>query len=191
MLSQLEKKYRQFLYYSIALCKPHLFLCFCFLAGVLETHTGSRHHFLSIGLKHSTTDFSLLSLHKPNICIFLLIYVDDILLTSNDSATITFVINQLANRFSMKQLGSVHNFLGIKITKLYDMYFLSQQKYAISLLHQTKLENCNSLANPTCTKLPSMLQPDQHLSNQQLYRRIIGSLQYLTITRPDITYSVN
>ncbi|XP_020682117.1 uncharacterized protein LOC110099340 [Dendrobium catenatum] len=91
----------------------------------------------------------------------------------------------------MKHLGPVHDFLGIKINKHAQSYFLSQRQYATSILQQTDLINCNPVVNPTCTKLPEKLVTDSKLLDPSLYRRITGSLQYLTLTRPDIAFSVN
>ncbi|XP_028547409.1 uncharacterized protein LOC114578406 [Dendrobium catenatum] len=90
----------------------------------------------------------------------------------------------------MKHLGPVHDFLGIKITKTKDTYFLSQRQYATAILQQMNLASCKPLANPTCTKFPPSYSSDSSL-DPQLYRRSTGSLQYLTLTRPDIAYSVN
>ncbi|KAI0519346.1 hypothetical protein KFK09_006790 [Dendrobium nobile] len=91
----------------------------------------------------------------------------------------------------MKQLGLVHDFLGVKIDKHKQFYFVSQSKYASSLLQQADLTRCNPVTNPTCTTLPTNPMTDSKLSDPSIYRRITGSLQYLTLTRPDIAYSVN
>ncbi|XP_020698067.1 uncharacterized protein LOC110110784, partial [Dendrobium catenatum] len=56
---------------------------------------------------------------------------------------------------------------------------------------QADLLNCNPVVNPTCTKLPEKLVTDSKLLDPSLYRRITGSLQYLTLTRPDIAFSLN
>ncbi|PKU72082.1 putative mitochondrial protein [Dendrobium catenatum] len=91
----------------------------------------------------------------------------------------------------MKHLGEVHSFLGIQIQHSNNSYFLSQPTYTKSILESAQLSKCNPLANPTCTKLPPDLTPDPFLSEPTMYRRIIGSLQYLILTRPDIAFSVN
>ncbi|KAI0497662.1 hypothetical protein KFK09_020895 [Dendrobium nobile] len=91
----------------------------------------------------------------------------------------------------MKQLGEVHSFLSIHIDRTNHSYFLSQKAYAVSILQLAQLTDCNPIANPTCTKLPQEFKSDTVLSDPMLYRKIIGSLQYLTLTRPDISYSVN
>ncbi|XP_020687146.1 uncharacterized protein LOC110102960 [Dendrobium catenatum] len=91
----------------------------------------------------------------------------------------------------MKNLGDVHSFLEIQIDRTAHNYFLSQKAYATSILHLAQLSDCKPIANPSCTKVPPNIQPDVVLSDSSLYRRITGSLQYLTLTRPDISYSVN
>ncbi|KAI0498183.1 hypothetical protein KFK09_021424 [Dendrobium nobile] len=91
----------------------------------------------------------------------------------------------------MKHLGKVHDFLGIHITKPNNMYFLSQKQYAIKLLQQANMLHSKPISNPTCTKLPLNFPTEELLSDPNFYRQITGSLQYLTLTRPDIAYSVN
>ncbi|PKU80918.1 Retrovirus-related Pol polyprotein from transposon TNT 1-94 [Dendrobium catenatum] len=146
---------------------------------------------VSLGFSHSTSDPSLLILTKGNIKLFLLIYVDDILLTGNDPTALNNTINQLQQQFRMKILGPVSSFLGISITRTQDSYFLGQKLYAQSILQTAKLEACKPLSNPTCTKLPQVFSSDPVLDDPVMYRRITGSLQYLTLTRPDISFSVN
>ncbi|PKU61149.1 Retrovirus-related Pol polyprotein from transposon TNT 1-94 [Dendrobium catenatum] len=146
---------------------------------------------VSIGFYHSNADPSLMIFKQNNTCLYLLMYVDDLLITGNNHKDISTVIDKLSQQFTMKHLGQVHEFLGIKIDRSTNTYFLSQRKYTESILHQARLTNCKSLANPNCTKLPSNLQEDPVLSDPTTYRRIIGSLQYLVLTRPNIAYSIN
>ncbi|KAI0500262.1 hypothetical protein KFK09_018472 [Dendrobium nobile] len=146
---------------------------------------------VSMGFVHSSADPSFLILHQQNIHIYLLIYVDDILITGNDNKAIHNTLTILGNKFAMKNLGEAHNFLGIKIDRYAQHFFLSQQNYALSIIKSANLSKCNKLSNPSCTKLPVDIQPDEHLSDPTTYRQITGSLQYLTLTRPDIAYSVN
>ncbi|PKU76067.1 Retrovirus-related Pol polyprotein from transposon TNT 1-94 [Dendrobium catenatum] len=146
---------------------------------------------LSIGFTHSKSDSSLFIFRKQNITLFLLVYVDDILFTGNDANAISNIIHQLHGKFAMKQLGRANSFLGIQIRKETDKYFLSQETYARSLLQMAQLTRCNSLSNPTCTKLPKDFQPDPILGDPTMYRKLTGALQYLCLTRPDIAYSVN
>ncbi|PKU83657.1 putative mitochondrial protein [Dendrobium catenatum] len=108
-----------------------------------------------------------------------------------DSNAIINLLQQLHTRFTMKHLGTTNQFLGIHIKALSDKYFLSQSAYALSLLKQTNLCNCNSLANPSSTKQPTQISADDMLPDATTYRSITGALQYLTIIRPDISHAVN
>ncbi|KAI0510265.1 hypothetical protein KFK09_010866 [Dendrobium nobile] len=148
-------------------------------------------HLISLGFSHSKSDSSLLIRKQPSSTIFLLIYVDDILITGNNSSAIFDLLQKLNQTFAMKHLGTAHSFLGINITTKPNQYFLSQPQYAKSILQQAGMSSSNSLANPNCTKLPQQFGNDPILSDPQNYRKITGSLLYLTITRPDISYSVN
>ncbi|PKU84334.1 putative mitochondrial protein [Dendrobium catenatum] len=111
--------------------------------------------------------------------------------TGNDSNAIDNLLQQLHTRFTMKHLGKANQFLGIHIKSLPDKYFLSQSTYALSLLKQTDLCNCNALKNPSTTKIPQLSGNDELLPDASTYRSITGALQYLTITRPDISHAVN
>ncbi|PKU64658.1 Retrovirus-related Pol polyprotein from transposon TNT 1-94 [Dendrobium catenatum] len=156
-----------------------------------QWYTTFTSYLLQLGFKHSQADPSLLSLHRKHIHIYLLVYVDDILLTGNDPSAIKTLVAQLQSQFTMKNLGNAHHFLGIKIDSSPDKYFLSQTRYAQSILKLAELQKCNSVANPLSTKLPGISPTDQPCFSDSSYRRIIGSLQYLTLTRPDIAYAVN
>ncbi|XP_020680375.1 uncharacterized protein LOC110098020 [Dendrobium catenatum] len=144
---------------------------------------------VSLGFSHSKSDPSLLIYNKDKARIFLLVYVDDILITGNNNDVINEILAQLNKAFSMKHLGTVNEFLGLSIQRYTKGFFLSQQKYASQILQQANLSACNPLSNPTCTKLPNDIQPD--CNDVNMYRSLTGSLQYLTITRPDIAFSVN
>ncbi|XP_020677779.1 uncharacterized protein LOC110096260 [Dendrobium catenatum] len=122
---------------------------------------------------------------------FLLVYIDDILITGNNESAISNLLINLNSQFSMKHLGPASQFFGISIQSTKDTYFLSQSAYALSILQQTNLAKCNSLSNPSVTKQPSNFKPDNTISDATVYRRITRGLQYLTITRPDIAHSVN
>ncbi|PKU79316.1 Retrovirus-related Pol polyprotein from transposon TNT 1-94 [Dendrobium catenatum] len=156
-----------------------------------QWYTTFTNHLLTSGFQHSRADPSLLIYRRRDIQIFLLVYVDDILITGNNEPEISKLLINLNTQFSMKHLGPASQFLGISIQSTKDKYFLSQSTYALSLLQQTNLVKCNSLSNPSVTKQPSNFNLDNTISDANVYRRITGGLQYLTITRPDIAHSVN
>ncbi|XP_020674562.2 uncharacterized protein LOC110093877 [Dendrobium catenatum] len=129
--------------------------------------------------------------HQNKVRIYLLVYVDDILLTGNNTQAMNDLVGKLKSKFTMKHLGLAHQFLGIKIDRYPDKYFLSQSLYAKSILQMAELPKCNSVANPSITKPAALSPPPTPIFDAVLYRRLIGALQYLTLTHPDISYAVN
>ena len=89
----------------------------------------------------------------------------------------------------MTDLGPLNYFLGISVTRDSSGLFLSQKKYAIEVLERAHMVNCNPSRTPVDTE--SKLGDDgDPVSDPTLYRSLAGSLQYLTFTRPDISYAV-
>ncbi|KAL5558649.1 hypothetical protein UlMin_034860 [Ulmus minor] len=101
--------------------------------------------------------------------------------TSDDIDGISVLKIELARQFEMKDLGSLRYFLDIEVAYSPKGYLLSQSKYAADILEWARLTD-NKIYSSS-DGLP--------LSNPTLYCTIVGSLVYLTITRPDITYVVH
>ena len=129
-------------------------------------------------------------LHSPHGTIVLLPYVDDIILTGSNEHFLESFVRQLSSEFAMKDLGPLHYFLGIEVVPTPTGLFLSQGKYAQDLLQRAHMSDCNAISTPMALK-----SNINHLSdafpNPSLYRSIVGALQYLIITRPDLSYAVN
>lgn len=147
---------------------------------------------LEYGFKCSTADPSLFVYHNNGKSIILLLYVDDIILTGSDNNQIQQLIQDLSLQFSMKDLGSLHYFLGIQVESTPNGLFLHQRKYAEEILSQAGMLECN----PMPTLLPLQLFSDAPSSKvlfpqPSYFRSLAGKLQYLTITRPDIQFAVN
>jgi len=146
---------------------------------------------LSLRFTESKVDYSLFLFHESNVHIFLLVYVDDIIVTGNSLHAITNLITQLQQSFAMKDLAPSHYFLGIHVQHLPHGLHLSQSKYILDMLARAKMTN----AKPAKTPLPAGSQLSQHdgdpLNNASEYRHLVGALQYCTLTRPDISFAVN
>ncbi|GJT11118.1 ribonuclease H-like domain-containing protein [Tanacetum coccineum] len=97
------------------------------------------------------------------------------------------IIASLHAEFSMTDLGPLNYFLGVSVTRNTSGMFLSQQKYATKVLERAGMLTCNPCRTlvDTDSKLAATGDP---VSNPTLYRTLVGALQYLTFTRPDITY---
>jgi hypothetical protein len=91
----------------------------------------------------------------------------------------------------MKYLGLMHYFLGIEVWKSLEKIFLNQGKYAVEILKRFDMLECKSMNTTMETKLKLLVDTTSELVDAMLYRQIIGSLMYLTNTRPDICFVVN
>ncbi|GJV99684.1 ribonuclease H-like domain-containing protein [Tanacetum coccineum] len=120
---------------------------------------------------------------------YLLLYVDDIVLTASSETLLRKIIASLHQEFSMTDLGSLNYFLGILVTRDSSGLFLSQRKYVVETLERAHMVNFNPCRTPVDTE--SKLGDDgDPVSDPTLYQSLVGSLQYLTFTRHDISYVV-
>ncbi|GJV04842.1 ribonuclease H-like domain-containing protein [Tanacetum coccineum] len=99
------------------------------------------------------------------------------------------IIRSLHQEFAMTNLGPLNYFIGISVTRDPSGLFLSQNKYAIEVLERAHIFNCNPTRTPVDTESKLRIDGDP-VSDPTLYRSLPGSLQYLTFTRPDISYAV-
>jgi hypothetical protein len=143
----------------------------------------------TLGFIPSRSDYSLFVYHSNNQIAYLLLYVDDIVLTASSTTFLTHIISLLQNEFSMTDLGSLHHFLGIAVTRDSSGLFLSQRQYSIDLLTRAGMLDCQPSRTPVDTSSKFSSEGDV-FPDPTLYRSITGALQYLTITRPDLSYAV-
>ncbi|GJU64655.1 ribonuclease H-like domain-containing protein [Tanacetum coccineum] len=166
-----------------------------FLNGDLS-ETVYMHHLLVLltigyatraGFYHSRCDSLLFIYRQGSQVAYLLIYVDDIILTASCPALLQQIIGSLNNEFDMTDLGTLNYFLGISADRTPTGLFLSQKKYALQLLEHAHMVHCNPSRTPvdTGSKLGLEGVPVQ---DPTLYRSLAGGLQYLTFTRPDLSY---
>ncbi|PKU83709.1 Retrovirus-related Pol polyprotein from transposon TNT 1-94 [Dendrobium catenatum] len=146
---------------------------------------------LARGFRFSRSDPSLLIFTIQNIQIFFLIYVDDILVTGNDSQAIQALLKDLRTTFALKQLGDIALFLGIQTIRTPEGFFLTQHHYAEKILKEFNFMDCKPAPTPSIIKSKQQPPDLQLLPDSATYRRIAGSLQYLSITRPDIAFATN
>ncbi|PKU70208.1 Retrovirus-related Pol polyprotein from transposon TNT 1-94 [Dendrobium catenatum] len=144
----------------------------------------------SLGFSFSKSDPSLLLYKHNGIQIYMLLYVDDILISGNNHSSISSLITKLQQNFSLKELGPVSFFLGIQVLHKPNGYFLHQGQYAQEILQSAGLLECQPSQTPIALK-PVLTSSNFLDSDPKKYRQITGSLQYLTITRPDIAYTTN
>ncbi|XP_014491791.1 uncharacterized protein LOC106754289, partial [Vigna radiata var. radiata] len=110
--------------------------------------------------------------------------------TGNDITRITQLKNHLFNHFQTKDLGRLKYFLGIEVAQSKEGVIISQRKYALDILEETGLTNCKPIDSPMDSNQKLMRDQGEPFSDPERYRRLVGKLIYLTITRPDLSYPV-
>nr|GEV39508.1 aluminum-activated malate transporter 13-like [Tanacetum cinerariifolium] len=109
----------------------------------------------------------------------------------NNKGTIDNIICQLGSAFALKDLGPLNYFLGIEIVPHVSDILLSQKKYILELLQSAGLVNCNPVSSPMVTSSSLSLDDNIAFSNLVKYLQVVGSLQYVTLSRPDTAFAVN
>lgn len=106
----------------------------------------------SLGFSGSKTDTSLFVYHRGAHTAYLLLYVDDILITASSPEFLASTITALQHELDMKDMCHLHYFLGISIQRCSSGMFLSQQKYASEIIARANMSDCNPCNTPVDTK---------------------------------------
>ncbi|KAD3338470.1 hypothetical protein E3N88_06134 [Mikania micrantha] len=145
---------------------------------------------VTYGFTCSRADTSLFVFNQGDCLMYLLVYVDDLILTGNKPVMLSNFISRLHQEFAIKDLGSLNYFLGLEVMHTENGLFLSQAKYALDILTRAGLVDVKPVSTPLATT-DAFTSDGTPYSNPTFYRSIVGALQYLTITRPDLAYAVN
>jgi hypothetical protein len=142
------------------------------------------------GFTQSKADYSLFTCRKGKTFTALLIYVDDILITGNDVNAIAALKQFLHSHCRNKYLGDLKYFLGIEVSRSKKGISISQRKYTMEILKDGGFLGAKPVSFPMEQNM-KLSDSGELLKDPSQYRRLVGRLIYLTITRPDITYSVH
>jgi hypothetical protein len=104
-----------------------------------------------LGFKSSKANTSLFYFHQENISMFVLVYVDDIIVASSSQQATKHLLHQLSQEFTIKDLGDLHYFLGIEVHKVSNGIILTQDKYASDLLQKVGIRDCKPVNSPMST----------------------------------------
>eukprot|EP00253_Pinus_taeda_P031315 PITA_31315 len=129
--------------------------------------------------------------HKVGkIVVYLVVYVDDILMTGNNESYIASIKKELRKGFEMTDLGYVHYYLGIEVTQHPKSIFLSQKKYIGAMLNRFGMIECNPLTTPMEENIKLTSIEGKEFEDATKYKQFVGSLIYLTTTRLEILFDV-
>jgi hypothetical protein len=125
---------------------------------------------------NSVNDTSLFILKHHGHLLYLLVYVDDIIITGDDEHAVDLLVQNLAKRFLLMDLGSLTYFLGMEIQSHPHRLVLSQHRYIQDLLHHTNMSNSRPVATPLPPGPPPTLTMGELLLDPSEYRTTVGSL---------------
>ncbi|PNX89752.1 putative copia-type protein [Trifolium pratense] len=146
---------------------------------------------LSYGFKECQADHSLFTYADGSVFLAILVYVDDLVIAGNDSFACAKFKEYLSNCFHMKDLGVLKYFLGLELARGSSGMFMCQQKYTLDILDECGMLACKPSSFPMEQNHRLALATGPSFSDPSKYRRLVGRLIYLTITRPEITYAVH
>nr|GEV60494.1 hypothetical protein [Tanacetum cinerariifolium] len=144
---------------------------------------------VSLGYVQSKHDYSLFVKAQGKTFTTVLVYVDDMLLTGNSQSKILNHKNCLDKKFTINDIGLAKYFLGIELYKTDTRMHLNQMKYIFDLLTYAGLTGAKPSPFPLLTQLKLSFDKGTPLKDAGVFKRLIGRLLYLTMTRPDISYA--
>lgn len=142
----------------------------------------------SFGFTQSAHDHCLFTTGSGDSFLALLVYVDDVLIAGPNEDEIIRLKRFLDDKFTIKDLGAARYFLGMEIARGDTGIYISQRKYILDMLDRAGLLGCKAVSTP----LPCGVQltgDNDPFPDADQYRRIVGQLLYLNLTRPDISFA--
>lgn len=150
---------------------------------------------LSLGFIQTHSDHTCFLKHADALFLCVIVYVDDIVICCNNDSEVALLKSQLKDHFKLRDLGPMKYFLGLDIARSSDGIHVCQRKYSLDFLADTGLLGCKPSSVPMDPSLKLTSDPKVNPSDlpvdAEAYRRLVGRLMYLQITRPDLTFAVN
>ncbi|XP_020421259.1 uncharacterized protein LOC109949598 [Prunus persica] len=152
-----------------------------FLNGVLKEEAG---------FKKSPSEATLyIKTDEGSGILIVSLYVDDIVYTGSCVKMLEEFKNDMMKHYEMTDLGLLYHFLGMGVVQTDKYIFLHQKKYAMKVIEKFGLKGCKSVATPLVANERLCKEDGSEMADESEYRQIIGSLLYLTATRPDIMFA--
>jgi hypothetical protein len=142
-----------------------------------------------LGFVEAKSDTSLFIFWRGIDTVYLLLYVDDIVLTASSATLLQRTISVLKREFAMKDLRPLHHFLGVSVQHQ-DGLFLTQHQFALDILEQDGMVNCKPVLMLVNTQAKVFTESGPPVANPTHFRSLARALQYLTFTHHNLTYDI-
>lgn len=146
---------------------------------------------LEFGFIQSASDYSLFSYTRNGFAIYCLVYVDDLVIGGDNSELITKFKAYLSKCFHMTDLGPLKYFMGLEISRNDSGIYICQRKYALDIISECVLTGAKPAETPLEQNHGLATANGELYSDPEQYRRLVGRLVYLVITRPELSYTVH
>ncbi|KAJ9561864.1 LOW QUALITY PROTEIN: hypothetical protein OSB04_007024 [Centaurea solstitialis] len=123
--------------------------------------------------------------------IIVVVYVDDIIITGDDEVGITELKQFLQSQFQISNLVRLWYFLGIEVSRYPQGILISQRKYVLDMLTEYGLLGCKPVDTPMLPTKKLLLEDGDPMNDPERYKRLVGKLNYLTVTRLDNSFTVS
>ncbi|CAL8994830.1 unnamed protein product, partial [Prunus brigantina] len=149
-------------------------------------------YLIDCGYVISTSEATLYCKTKENSgTLIVSIYVDDLMYTGSSGELMAEFKSEMMRMYEMTDLGLLYHFLDMAVIQTEQSIFISQHKYALTLLSKFGLKQCKRVSTPLVASEKLCKDDGSDPADENEYRQIVGSLLYLTATRPDIMFAAS
>ncbi|XP_058771914.1 uncharacterized mitochondrial protein AtMg00810-like [Vicia villosa] len=153
-------------------------------------YTSSRKLYTALN-KHRELGLAELKHTSETRALIVSLYVDDLIYTGNDEAMLKEFKQSMIEEFEMSDLGRMHYFLGLEVMQLDSGIFISQKRYAKEVLKKFGMDKSKLVLNPNVLEVKIDKNDTGVTVDGSMFKQLVGSLIYLTTTRPDLMYAVS
>jgi hypothetical protein len=159
-------------------------------AGARAWYSRFTTYLLSLGFVEAKSDTSLFVFRRGADTVYLLLYVDDIVLTTSSTMLLQHTISALKWEFAMKDLSPLHHFLGVSVQHQIDGLFHTQRQFALDVLERAGMVDCKPISTPVDMQAKVSATSEPPVADPTWFQSLIGAIQYLTFTHSNIAYTV-
>lgn len=148
-------------------------------------------YFIKEGFERCPSEHTLFTKSEDENFLIVSVYVDDLIFTGNDITMIERFKRSMKQEFEMSDLGKMKYFLGVEVVQSNAGIFINQRKYANEVLERFNMKNCNPVRTPIIPGFKLVKDDTGTGVDATTYKQMVGSLMYLTTTRPDLAFVVS